>query len=51
MDTPLNGLHALVCGSTQGIGRATAITLANAGAAITLLGPATDVNNGALTAV
>lgn len=37
MDTPFNGLHALVCGSTQGIGRATAIALANAGAAVTLL--------------
>lgn len=37
MDTSLNGLHALVCGSTQGIGRATAMELARAGARITLL--------------
>ncbi len=33
----MNGEHALVCGSTQGIGRATAIALANEGASITLL--------------
>lgn len=33
----MNGEHALVCGSTQGIGRATAIALAKEGASITLL--------------
>ncbi|HRO99147.1 MAG TPA: SDR family oxidoreductase [Flavobacteriales bacterium] len=33
----MNGEHALVCGSTQGIGRATAIALAKEGATITLL--------------
>jgi 3-oxoacyl-[acyl-carrier protein] reductase len=37
MDTSLNGRHALVCGSTQGIGLATAMELAQAGARITLL--------------
>jgi len=35
--TQLNGKRALVCGSTQGIGRATAEALAGAGARITLL--------------
>lgn len=33
----LTGLRALVCGSTQGIGRATALALAEGGAAVTLL--------------
>ena len=33
----LDGLRALVCGSTQGIGRATAVAFAEAGAAVTLL--------------
>lgn len=37
MDTTLNGRHALVCGSTQGIGRAAAMELATAGARVTLL--------------
>jgi 3-oxoacyl-[acyl-carrier protein] reductase len=37
MDTSLTGKHALVCGSTQGIGRAAAIELASLGATCTLL--------------
>ncbi len=37
MDNPLNSLHALVCGSTQGIGKATALELARRGAKVTLL--------------
>jgi 3-oxoacyl-[acyl-carrier protein] reductase len=37
MANGMNGEHALVCGSTQGIGRATAIALAGEGASITLL--------------
>lgn len=37
MDLNLKGKRALVCGSTQGIGKASAIELANLGASITLL--------------
>jgi len=37
MDLNLKGKHALVCGSTQGIGKASAIELAQLGATITLL--------------
>ncbi len=37
MDTRLNGQHALVCGSTQGIGKAAAAELARCGAQVTLL--------------
>jgi len=37
MNTSLNSRRALVCGSTQGIGRAAAIELASLGASITLL--------------
>lgn len=37
MNTDLSGQHALVCGSTQGIGKATALELARLGASITLL--------------
>jgi 3-oxoacyl-[acyl-carrier protein] reductase len=37
MANGMNGEHALVCGSTQGIGKATAIALAEEGASITLL--------------
>lgn len=36
MDINLQGKHALVCGSSQGIGKACAIELANLGASITL---------------
>lgn len=37
MNMSLVGKHALVCGSTQGIGRATAVLFANLGAHVTLL--------------
>ena len=37
MDLDLKGKHALVCGSTQGIGKASAIELAHLGATVTLL--------------
>ncbi len=37
MDLSLNGKNALVCGSTQGIGKATAVELASLGATVTLL--------------
>lgn len=37
MDLNLGGKHALVCGSTQGIGKASAIELAQLGATVTLL--------------
>ena len=36
MDINLRGKHALVCGSSQGIGKACAIELANLGASVTL---------------
>ncbi len=38
----MNGLHALVCGSTQGIGKATAIALAQHGCRVTLLARDTE---------
>src|SRR5687768_14143206 len=37
MDIGLDGKHALVCGASQGIGRATAIALARLGASVTVL--------------
>ena len=37
MDLKLNNKNALVCGSTQGIGKATAIALANEGVNVTLV--------------
>ena len=37
MDLKLTGKYALVCGSTQGIGKATAIVLAAEGAKVTLV--------------
>ncbi|MBS1506936.1 MAG: SDR family oxidoreductase [Bacteroidetes bacterium] len=37
MDIQLKGKNALVCGSTQGIGKATALELASLGASVTLL--------------
>ncbi len=38
MTTTLEGRHALVCGSTQGIGHACAIEFARLGARVTLVG-------------
>lgn len=37
MNTSLENKHAIVCGSSQGIGRATAIELASLGATVTLI--------------
>lgn len=37
VDSPLSGKNALVCGSTQGIGRACAVEFAKLGARVTLL--------------
>lgn len=37
MDLKINGRHALVCGASQGIGRAAAIALARLGATVTLV--------------
>ncbi|AXK71849.1 SDR family NAD(P)-dependent oxidoreductase [Lysobacter sp. TY2-98] len=43
MDLDLTGRHALVCGASEGIGRATALELALLGADITLLSRRPDV--------
>lgn len=43
MQLDLSGRHALVCGASQGIGRASAIELAELGADITLLARSADV--------
>jgi 3-oxoacyl-[acyl-carrier protein] reductase len=37
MEISLKGKHAVVCGSTQGIGKAIALQMANAGATVTLV--------------
>lgn len=42
MDLDLTGRHALVCGASQGIGKATAMELASLGATITLLARSPD---------
>src|SRR5690349_15060979 len=43
MDLDLTGKHALVCGASEGIGRATALELALLGADVTLLARRADV--------
>jgi len=48
MDLDLTGKHALVCGGSQGIGRAAAIELAQLGASVTLLARSRDALEGAL---
>ncbi len=46
MNLSLENKHAVVCGSTQGIGKATAIELANLGATVTLIARnETDLQN------
>jgi 3-oxoacyl-[acyl-carrier protein] reductase len=45
MELNLSGRHALVCGASQGIGRATAIELAELGANVTLLARSADQLN------
>ena len=42
MQLDLSGRHALVCGASQGIGRASAIELAELGANVTLLARSSD---------
>jgi 3-oxoacyl-[acyl-carrier protein] reductase len=48
MNVDLNGKHALVCGGSQGIGRAAAIELAALGADVTLLARSRDALDTAL---
>jgi len=48
MDLSLNGKHALVCGSSQGIGLASAIELAELGATVTLFARSEDRLRGAI---
>jgi 3-oxoacyl-[acyl-carrier protein] reductase len=48
MTHPLEGRHALVCGGSEGIGRASAIALAEAGATVTLLARRPDALEAAL---
>lgn len=43
MNLDLSGKHALVCGASEGIGRATAIELARLGASVTLLARRAEV--------
>lgn len=49
MNLDLSGKHALVCGGSQGIGRATAIELARLGADVTLLARSREPLEAALT--
>ena len=51
MDLDLIGKHALVCGGSQGIGRATAVELAQLGASVTLLARREDALGEAMAAL
>ncbi len=51
MDMNLTGRHALVCGGSEGIGRATALELAQLGANVTLLARRTDALREAVAAL
>jgi 3-oxoacyl-[acyl-carrier protein] reductase len=51
MTLPLEGRHALVCGASEGIGRAAAVALAKLGATITLLARRQDRLDEALLAL
>ena len=51
MDLNLSGKHALVCGSSEGIGRAAAIELASLGADVTLLARREDALREAVAAL
>jgi 3-oxoacyl-[acyl-carrier protein] reductase len=51
MDLDLSGRHALVCGGSGGIGRASAIELAGLGASVTLLARREDALREALAAL
>lgn len=51
MNLDLTGKHALVCGASQGIGRAAAIELAQLGANVTLLARSRDALDTALAAL
>jgi 3-oxoacyl-[acyl-carrier protein] reductase len=48
MDLNLSGKHALVCGASQGIGRAAAVELAALGASVTLLARSREALDAAL---
>ena len=51
MDLNLSGKHALVCGASEGIGRAAAVELARLGADVTLLARREDALLDALSAL
>ena len=51
MELNLSGKHALVCGASQGIGRATAIELAQLGASITVLARSREALEAVLAAL
>jgi 3-oxoacyl-[acyl-carrier protein] reductase len=51
MNLDLNGKHALVCGGSQGIGRAAAIELADLGADVTLLARSSEPLQAAVAAL